>query len=413
MSGVKTTGAVRGQDIRSNPLDLVVHVRASHFNTVWPLSKCRPSPAPCPQTFECKNQNIIPLNLISKNLFLPHAPTSSRLISLQRYVQQRLITTTRASIYKNTFPQMARTLDSQVSRVPSVPPPSVDHYHDRTSSLPPNAVNLTPGFFVPGYSASQTGPSWNVPQSSSPQMNHTDLPSAPYSYAAQQPLHQAEQIPSLPLPFPGSSSYPDPLTPPMASVPFADAPQKKGLDPNAPPSLTALLPTISSLIAALPSVQVPGNNPASKVAWCRDVIGLVDRLYVVPNQTGSSDPPSGPIHVVDQELNNLVEIAIPMVLQYANPNPVPQPLPLHIAEAIYLRAIFEATGAYPQFLPQNPRMAFRDFERAARAGFSAAWFKLGRDYENFGDFSHAKDCYERGIRNNNESCLYVSTRSFS
>jgi TPR repeat protein len=156
----------------------------------------------------------------------------------------------------------------------------------------------------------------------------------------------------------------------------------------------------------LPSTQTPGNISTSKVAWCRDVIGLVDRLYVAPNQTGSADPPSGPIHVADQELNNLVEIAIPMILQFANPNPVPQPLPLHIAESIYLRATFEATGAYPQFVPQNPRMAFRDFERAARAGFSAAWFKLGRDYENFGDFSHAKDCYERGIRNNNESSLY-------
>jgi hypothetical protein len=195
----------------------------------------------------------------------------------------------------------------------------------------------------------------------------------------------------------------------MASLTFSDAPQKKGLDLNGPPSLTAPLPTISSLIAGLPSVQTPA---ATKVAWCRDVVGLVDRLYVAPNQTGSADPPSGPIHVADQELNNLVETAIPMILQFANPNPVPQQLPLHVAESIYLRATFESTGAYPQFVPQNPRMAFRDFERAARAGFSAAWFKLGRDYENFGDFVHAKDCYERGIRNNNESSLYVSARTF-
>jgi len=197
----------------------------------------------------------------------------------------------------------------------------------------------------------------------------------------------------------------------MSSLSFSDTPRRKSPESNAPPSLTAPLPTISSLIAALPSIQTPGNGPASKIAWCRDVIGLVDRLYVTPNQAGSADPPTGPINVADQELNNLVEIAIPMVLQFANPNPVPQPLPSHVAEAIYLRAIFEATGAYPRFVPQNPRMAFRDFERAARAGFSAAWFKLGRDYENFGDFPHARDCYERGIRSNNESSLYVSARS--
>ena len=280
---------------------------------------------------------------------------------------------------------MARTLDNQLSRGP---------YDDRTPSLPPHALNLTPGFYVPTLSTSPApaGPSWNVPQSSSPPLIQADLSSAPHSNAAQ-PLNQSEE--SLPLPFPGSPSF---STPAMAS--------------NGPPSLTAPLPTIASLIAALPNIQTPGIIPTSKVAWCRDVISLVDRLYVAPNQTGSADPPSGPIHVADQELNNLVEIAIPMILQFANPNPIPQPFPLHIAESIYLRATFEATGAYPQFVPQNPRMAFRDFERAARAGFSAAWFKLGRDYENFGDFPHAKDCYERGIRNNNESSLYVSARSF-
>lgn len=200
----------------------------------------------------------------------------------------------------------------------------------------------------------------------------------------------------------------------MASLSFSDTSRKNSPESNSPPSLTAPLPTIASLIAALPAVQTPVSSPTSRVAWCRDVIGLVERLYVTPNQTGSADPPPGPIHVADLELNNLVEIAIPMILQIANTNTnsVPQPLPLHVFEAIYLRAIFEATGAYPQFVQQNPRMAFRDFERSARAGVSAAWFKLGRDYENFGDFAHAKDCYERGIRNNNENCLYVRPVSF-
>jgi hypothetical protein len=299
---------------------------------------------------------------------------------------------------------MARTLDNQVSR--ALPTP-VDHYNDR------HTLNAAPGFFVPGLSTSPApaGSPWNIPQSSSPPLMHSELPpAAQHSYAAQQPMHQADPSLSPTLPFPGSTSIPsDPLQSAMASLSFSDP--KKGPDSNGPPALTAPLPTIASLIAGLSSVQA-GNNPASTVVWCRDVVGLVDRLYVAPNQTGSSDPPSGPIHVADQELNNLVESAIPMVLQIANTNPAPQPLPLHIAEALYLRATFEATGAYPQFVPQNPRTAFRDFERAARAGFSSAWFKLGRDYENFGDISHAKDCYERGIRNSNENCLYVSARLF-
>jgi hypothetical protein len=121
--------------------------------------------------------------------------------------------------------------------------------------------------------------------------------------------------------------------------------QRRVSNSNSPPSLTAPLPTISSLIVALPSVQSSNNSPASKIAWSRDVINLVDRLYVAPNQTDSTDPVSGPINVADQELNNLVDIAIPLILQFANPVPVPQTLPPYVAEAIYLRATFESTDA--------------------------------------------------------------------
>ena len=89
---------------------------------------------------------------------------------------------------------------------------------------------------------------------------------------------------------------------------------------------------------------------------------------------------------------------------------MPQPIPLHVAEAIYLRATFAASGAYPDQVKQNPRAAFRDFEQAARSGYNAAWFRLGRDYENFNDAVHAKDCFERGVKLGVESCCYVSLR---
>jgi hypothetical protein len=303
---------------------------------------------------------------------------------------------------------MARTLDSQVPRdLPIPPPPPGVNNQGPSPSLPMN-----PGFFVPTLSTTPTPipppagswTPWRIPQSGSPQgLTTLQLPPSSSNSAHQSQMHQAEHSPLQPLPYPGPPSPEDTVTSAMGSL-SVGPPQKKSSDP---PSLTAPLPTISSLIAALPSVQTPNNNPTSKIAWSRDVIGLVDRLYVTPNQPGSADPPPGPIHVADQELNRLVEIAVPLILQFANPNPVPQQLPLHVAEAIYLRAKFEATGAYPQFIPQNPRTAFRDYERAARAGFAAAWFKLGRDYENFGDSQHAKDCYERGIRNNNENSLYV------
>jgi hypothetical protein len=318
---------------------------------------------------------------------------------------------------------MARTLDSQVSRGFSVP--FADQYYGsspRTSpSLPSRTLNPTPGFIVPPSTSSPgplpppAGSSWgpfNVPQSGSAPSFQSNLPPHPrLSSVPQQPPHNRSEEsyypPGRPLTTPVAPPHSDSLVPAMASMTFSDTLHNKVSDSNSPPSLTAPLPTISSLIAALPSVQSSNNSPASKVAWSRDVINLVDRLYVTPNQTDSTDPVSGPINVVDQELNNLVDIAIPLILQFANPVPVPQPLPPYVAEAIYLRATFESTGAHPKFVQQNPRTAFRDFEKAARAGFSGAWFKLGRDYENFGDFPHAKDCYERGIRNNNESCLYV------
>ena len=72
-----------------------------------------------------------------------------------------------------------------------------------------------------------------------------------------------------------------------------------------------------------------------------------------------------------------------------------------------MRAMCASTGIYPQFIPHDPRTAFRDFERAAKSGYHAAWFKLGREYENFGDVQHAKECFERGMKHGVESCYYV------
>lgn len=83
------------------------------------------------------------------------------------------------------------------------------------------------------------------------------------------------------------------------------------------------------------------------------------------------------------------------------------PLPAYAAEAIFLRGTFAASGAYPDHVTQDPRTAFRDFEAAARAGYAAAWFRLGRDYETFNDVSHARDCFEKGVKLGVESCTYV------
>lgn len=174
---------------------------------------------------------------------------------------------------------------------------------------------------------------------------------------------------------------------------------------SAVPSLTAPLPTIQSLSTALPTIQQPAHDPALKLAWARDVLLLVDRTQ----QPSPTDIPAGPVSIPDPQLQRLASTAIPLVQQLASVTQ--NPLPLYAAEALYLRATLEASGAYPDRIPHNPRQAFRDFEAAARAGYAAAWFRLGRDYENFNDAVHAKDCFERGAKLSVESCVYVGVLS--
>jgi hypothetical protein len=143
----------------------------------------------------------------------------------------------------------------------------------------------------------------------------------------------------------------------------------------------------------------------------RNVFFLVDRS--VNGGATSTNHAAGPVYIRDPGLQRLAtEVAVPIVLQIAGQQPAPQPLPISMAEAIYLHATLAASGPFPDLVRRNPRGAFRDFEQVARGGFSAAWFKLGRDYENFNNRAHAKDCFERGAKLGVESCVYVRVCSF-
>ncbi|KAH9910439.1 HCP-like protein [Epithele typhae] len=178
---------------------------------------------------------------------------------------------------------------------------------------------------------------------------------------------------------------------------------------DGPPSLTAPLPTVAILSVQQSAIQQPGGDPARKVIWCRDVFSLVDRAQQLRNQnanpTSTDGPAVGPAQIDDPEVQKLVNVAVPVILQISQ-SPSQGPMPPYLAEALYMRALCASTGLYPQFIPHDPRNAFRDFERAAKAGHHAAWFKLGREYENFGDLQHAKDCFERGMKHGVESCFY-------
>ncbi|PBK94885.1 HCP-like protein [Armillaria gallica] len=208
--------------------------------------------------------------------------------------------------------------------------------------------------------------------------------------------------PGFALPYPGSPSPPSHVdvshsiaaigrTPPTFSA-FGRPP----LPPTPPQtSLTAPIPTIPSLDSAMGTVQLPSHDPALRIAWCRDVLYLVDRhTHAAPNE-----PVVGPVTITDPNLSRLVQYAIPIILSLASTQP-PQ------AEALYLRATLAASGAFPDQLSHNPRAAFRDFESAARAGFHKAWFRLGRDYESFNDLTHARDCFERGVKFGVEAAIY-------
>lgn len=253
---------------------------------------------------------------------------------------------------------------------------NLDDYTIRYGS-PQQHQPAEPGFIIPS--------GINRPGSTLPPPAGSDW--SPWN-TAPQPAHSFD------------SSYP-PLPYPSAHSPY-QPPQNIHIPSPANSSLTAPLPAIQTLADALPSIQDPSFDPARKVVWCRDIFFLVDRL----NQS-SSEPSTGPVHIEDPQLLRLTQIAVPTILAVASPQPLPNPVPPHVAEAIYLRATLESSGAFPEDVPLNPRVAFRDYEQAARVGYAQAWFKLGRDYEGFGDDKHARTCFERGMKAGVENCLYV------
>ncbi|GLB33763.1 putative HCP-like protein [Lyophyllum shimeji] len=311
-------------------------------------------------------------------------------------------------------PYSAQGHSQQYSSPPPVPPvppelryDSPPHFSDPIAaprphrvdpSVPANmarnleeypGVNYAPGFTVPQHPA--RGPSPLPPPQGanwSPWVGNAGM-----SNSQSPPLSNSPpQLPSF------SSNGP----PQIAPLPFSSpdpAPQRTS--PPAAASLTAPAPTVATLQPAVPNIHNPTFDPALKIAWARDVLALVDRTL---NTSPSTDPPVGPAIINDPALLRLAQLAVPTILQFAASSA--QPVPPHVAEAIYLRATLTASGAYPEYIQPNPRIAFRDFETAAKAGYAQAWFRLGRDYENFNDVTHARECFERGVKLGVESCAY-------
>ncbi|KAI0720841.1 hypothetical protein C8T65DRAFT_633001 [Cerioporus squamosus] len=298
---------------------------------------------------------------------------------------------------------MAQSLE-QASNYPAPPAVNQPKFPQPSFNAAPYAPGQSLGFGTPQGQPISRGPSPLPPPQGSDW--------SPWSPAPTQ--SQPQGMPSFPMPF----ASPPPTSPPQhdrtLSGSFANMNIGRTASPlstpsgarDGPPSLTAPLPTLATLSVQQSAIQAPNADPARQVVWCREVLSLVDRAQQQHSRTSptSTDPAVGPAQIDDPEVQKLVNVALPIIIRISSAPP--GPVPPHVAEAIHMRAMCASTGIYPQFIPHDPRTAFRDFERAAKSGYHAAWFKLGREYENFGDVQHAKECFERGCKHGVESCFY-------
>ncbi|KZT53094.1 HCP-like protein [Calocera cornea HHB12733] len=155
---------------------------------------------------------------------------------------------------------------------------------------------------------------------------------------------------------------------------------------NAP--LIAALPTPETLQKEAPSDR---TDPSTTLSWIQSVL-LVSSL-TPPTELTSQPSTGGPA------IATIIPSALTLLQRIAS-SPSPPALAYH------LRATLLSSGAYPSYFERNARSAFKDFEKAARAGYDPAWFRLGRDYESVGDLDRARDCFDRGARLNESSSLY-------
>ncbi|TDL15592.1 HCP-like protein [Rickenella mellea] len=180
--------------------------------------------------------------------------------------------------------------------------------------------------------------------------------------------------------------------------------------------LTVPLSSVGSLQNSLPAIQaIPmDSNLSPVVKWCKDVLALVNRISAsnVPpkddSRTMSLDPFTGPVKISDHALSRLVDVAVTSILRISSiaESGTISVSPVAVAEAFFLRATLEASGAFPQLINHDPRKSFRDFENAVLSGYHEAWFNLGRAYEAVEDIERAKDCFQNGTNFDVESCLY-------
>lgn len=169
-----------------------------------------------------------------------------------------------------------------------------------------------------------------------------------------------------------------------------------------PPS-TAPYPSIEDLGHSASALEY--KSDVDQLQWARDVVRLLDRHVNPTGMTNlSATDPASPTSSIrlPPALNEIANRAVPIIISYTT-HPA-----AHIAAlASYLRGKLLSTGVCEDFLPRDHRLAFIDFETAARGGEVRGWYNLGRDYEVMGDLGRAKDCFQRGQSKGECESTYV------
>ena len=144
-----------------------------------------------------------------------------------------------------------------------------------------------------------------------------------------------------------------------------------------------------------------------KLHWAQDVLRVLERHLHPEGQPIDFEDPSpadsDDLPPLTPALEDLLNTAIPIIISFTTHRNSSI-----AAMACYLKAMLLTSGNAGDFLPRDPRQAFKDFESAARGGEARGWYRLGRDYESVGDMRRASDCFERGRVRGDVECLYVS-----
>ncbi|GAA5980568.1 hypothetical protein JCM11641_006684 [Rhodosporidiobolus odoratus] len=148
-----------------------------------------------------------------------------------------------------------------------------------------------------------------------------------------------------------------------------------------PHKLSVTHPDQKMLQSMRDTAHANGGDVHKKVAWSKQVLRFIERHQAAAGESSRISDPTL-VRWTDEALNHILTSA-------SSSSPVPL--------ALYLRGDLSASGSFPSYRSKDAKSSFRDFEAGANSGYSKAWFRIGRAYEDFGDIRRAVGAYEKGV----------------